>query len=57
VKFLKAMNFLNDDGDQIVLTDKGTYWLHAMEDILSIGYVSKLWGTSKQVPWPKEVVL
>jgi oxygen-independent coproporphyrinogen-3 oxidase len=57
LKILKWMNFLRDDGDQIVLTDKGTYWLHAMEDILSIDYVSKLWGTSKHVPWPKEVVL
>ena len=57
LKILKWMNFLTDDGDQIVLTDRGTYWLHAMEDILSIDYVSKLWGTSKQTPWPKEVTL
>jgi coproporphyrinogen III oxidase-like Fe-S oxidoreductase len=57
IKFLKGMNFLTDDGDQIILTDKGTYWLHAMEDILSIDYVSKLWGTSRHVPWPQEVIL
>lgn len=59
-KFLKVLgwiDFLRDDGDQIVLTDKGTYWLHALEDILAIDYVSKLWGTSKQDPWPTEVVL
>lgn len=57
LKVLKWMNFLTDDGDQIVLTNKGTYWLHALEDVLSIDYVSKLWGTSKHVPWPKEVAL
>ena len=42
-KFLKIlgwMDFLRDDGDQIVLTDKGTYWLHALKDILAIDYVS-----------------
>ena len=41
-KFLKVlgwMDFLRDDGDQIVLTDKGTYWLHALEDILAIDYI------------------
>jgi hypothetical protein len=33
------MDFLRDDGDQIVLTDEGTYWLHTLEDILAIDYV------------------
>jgi oxygen-independent coproporphyrinogen-3 oxidase len=59
-KFLKVakwLNFLTDNDDHIVLTDKGTYWLHALEDILSLDYVSKLWGTSKHVPWPEKVAL
>ncbi|MCK5156947.1 MAG: radical SAM protein [Spirochaetales bacterium] len=54
---LSFLGFLKDDGDRVVLTDRGTYWLHALEDIFSIDYVSKLWGTSKQNPWPKNVVL
>ena len=35
----------------------GTYWLHAFEDFFSIDYISTLWGTSKQEPWPEKVVL
>jgi len=54
---LSSFGFLKDDGDQIVLTDRGTYWLHAIEDLFSINYISKLWGTSKQEPWPKRVYL
>ena len=54
---LSSFGFLKDDGDQIVLTDRGTYWLHAIEDLFSINYISKLWGTSKQEPWPKRVDL
>jgi oxygen-independent coproporphyrinogen-3 oxidase len=46
-----------DDGDEIVLSDRGTYWLHVLQDLFSIEYVSRLWGTSKQEPWPQEVVL
>jgi len=57
VKPLALLGFLKDDGEQIVLSDRGTYWLHALEDLFSIQYISKLWGTSKQEPWPEKVVL
>jgi oxygen-independent coproporphyrinogen-3 oxidase len=46
-----------DDGDEIILSDKGIFWLHAFEDMFSLDYISKLWGTSKQDPWPGRVVL
>ncbi len=46
-----------DDGNEVALSDKGTFWLHALEDLFSIDYISKLWGTSKQEPWPEKVVL
>jgi len=46
-----------DDGDEVVLSDKGIFWLHAFEDLFSLDYISKLWGTSKQEPWPEKVVL
>jgi coproporphyrinogen III oxidase-like Fe-S oxidoreductase len=57
LKPLAMLGFLHDDGEQIVLSDKGNYWLHAFEDFFSIDYISKLWGTSKQDPWPEKVVL
>jgi len=59
-KYLKTLSFLGylrDDGEEVVLTDKGTYWMHAFEDFFSIDYISKLWGTSMQDPWPERVVL
>ena len=57
MKPLASIGFLEDDGEEIVLSNSGAYWLHAVEDLFSIEYVSKLWGTSKQTPWPEEVVL
>jgi oxygen-independent coproporphyrinogen-3 oxidase len=57
LRMLRLTGFAKDDGDRIVLTDKGAYWLHALEDVLSLGYVSRLWGTSKQEPWPTAVAL
>ncbi len=57
VKFLSLLGFLKEKEDQVVLSDKGTYWLHVLEDLFSIDYISKLWGDSRQNPWPMEVIL
>jgi oxygen-independent coproporphyrinogen-3 oxidase len=57
LKLLALLGFLKDDGEWIVLSDEGAFWLHAYEDIFSIDYISKLWGTSKRDPWPEKVIL
>ena len=56
-KALELVGFSTDDGQRITLTDTGTYWLHALEDLFSIAYISRLWGTSRQEPWPQKVHL
>jgi len=57
LRLLKLLGFLRDDGERIVLSDRGSFWLHACEDIASIDYISKLWGTSRRDPWPEKVIL
>ncbi len=57
MKPLSWLQFVRYHGDEVVLSDEGTYWLHVLEDLFSIQYVSKLWGTSQQDPWPERVVL
>lgn len=57
INLLSGIGYLSNGSDQIRLTDKGTYWLHAFEDFFSIDYINKLWGTAKFNPWPERVVL
>jgi len=58
IELFSLLGFIKkDDGDLIVLSDRGIYWLHAVEDLFSLNYIGKLWGTSKQEPWPKMVEL
>ena len=57
LKPLSILGFLKDNGEEVVLSDRGIYWLHAFEDIFSIDYISTLWGTSKQEPWPDKIIL
>jgi coproporphyrinogen III oxidase-like Fe-S oxidoreductase len=54
---LSRLGFLEDDGKWIRLSDRGTFWLHACEDLFSIDYVAKLWGRSRKELWPDRVVL
>ena len=60
-KYIKLFSLLDlikkDDGNEVILSDKGNFWLHSLEDLFSLDYISKLWGTSKREPWPKRVVL
>jgi coproporphyrinogen III oxidase-like Fe-S oxidoreductase len=58
IKLFSLFGFIKkDDGNEVILSDKGIFWLHALEDLFSLDYISKLWGTSKQKPWPEKVVL
>jgi coproporphyrinogen III oxidase-like Fe-S oxidoreductase len=57
MKLLSRAGILRDNGEEIILTNKGAYWLHAFEDFFSIDFISKLWGNSKSSPWPEQVVL
>jgi coproporphyrinogen III oxidase-like Fe-S oxidoreductase len=54
---LSRLGLLKSGNDRVVLSDSGTYWLHALEDLFSINYINKLWGVMKREPWPEEVVL
>ena len=57
MKLITRMGYLKNDKDQISLSDRGAYWIHAFEDFFSIDYITKLWGTSKNNPWPDKVVM
>ncbi|HEU5102989.1 MAG TPA: coproporphyrinogen-III oxidase family protein [Roseiflexaceae bacterium] len=54
---LKLCGMVTEHGDEIRLTDAGAYWLHVIQDMFSIDYVSTLWGTSRREPWPQAVTL
>jgi len=57
IEIFNRIGYLNNGNDQINLTDKGAYWLHAFEDFFSIDFINRLWGTSEQNSWPDKVVL
>jgi oxygen-independent coproporphyrinogen-3 oxidase len=57
IRSFSRMGLLRTDGDEIILNDRGSYWLHAFEDFFSIDFIGNLWGNSKNIPWPEKAVL
>lgn len=57
LKPLFALGWMQRRGDEVVLSDTGAFWLHALQDLFSIGYVGKLWTISGSTAWPKKVIL
>lgn len=57
LRLMGTLGLLRHDGDEIVLSDRGAYWLHVLQDLFSIDYISRLWGTSRTDPWPLRVEL
>jgi coproporphyrinogen III oxidase-like Fe-S oxidoreductase len=57
LRLLGRLGLLKDDGERIALSDRGAFWLHACEDLLSIEYVGELWGAARRDLWPEQVML
>jgi oxygen-independent coproporphyrinogen-3 oxidase len=57
IRLFSRLGMLRAEGDEIILNDKGDYWLHAFEDFFSIDFIGNLWGSSKNIPWPEKTVL
>jgi coproporphyrinogen III oxidase-like Fe-S oxidoreductase len=56
-KLFSMLGFTEENGERIVLSDRGAYWLHLLQDIFSIDYIGRLWGVSRTEPWPERVIL
>lgn len=56
-RLFSLLGLARETEDRIVLSDRGAYWLHALQDLFSIHYISGLWKFARQDPWPERVVL
>ncbi len=57
LRLLSLLGLLTERESELVLTDAGAYWVHTVQDLFSIDYIDKLWGTSQEAPWPAEISL
>ncbi|MBI6875116.1 coproporphyrinogen-III oxidase family protein [Clostridium aciditolerans] len=54
---LKILKMIRSEGNKVILTDLGRFAYHYVEKQYSIHYLDKLWQSSMQQPWIKELNL
>jgi len=52
-----AMRLLVDDGDRYVLTERGAFWIHLLQNYYVLNYIDKVWTTAMRTPWPGRIEL
>jgi oxygen-independent coproporphyrinogen-3 oxidase len=57
IRPLALLGLVRQNEDEVVCTHGGSYWLHWIEDLFSIDYISSLWGICSRDPWPEGVVI
>ena len=53
----ELLGLANDQGDIIVMTDKGNYWIHVLQNLFSLDFIGQMWSTCLAKKWPDEIEL
>ncbi|HEC81894.1 MAG TPA: coproporphyrinogen III oxidase family protein [Thermoplasmatales archaeon] len=53
----KLLGMAKDKGDHIVMTDKGNYWIHVLQNLFSLDFIGRVWSVCLSKTWPKEITL
>lgn len=57
LKIAELLGLLEKKHDHYALTTRGAYYFHLVEQLYTHAYISKLWQSSLQIPYPPKVVL
>ena len=53
----RGLHLLTDNGNSYVLTERGSFWIHLLQNYYILNYIDKVWATSMRDPWPARVEL
>jgi oxygen-independent coproporphyrinogen-3 oxidase len=51
------LHLLTDDGNRYVLTERGSFWIHLLQNYYVLDYIDKVWTRSRHDAWPGSVRL
>ena len=52
---MKALNMCTENDAEILLNERGAFWLHLMQNYFSLNYINKVWTVAQRIPFPKEI--
>lgn len=57
IRTLKCLHLAEEDEDDIVLNDTGSFWIHLLQNYFALNYINKVWTVAMRQPWPKAIPL
>ena len=51
------LRLVTDDGSDFVLTERGAFWIHLMQNYYVLNYIDKVWTQSMREAWPGRIEL
>ena len=59
-KIFSLFNMLGmseDTGNEVVMTDRGNYWVHVLQNVFSLDFIGRVWEACLADKWPEQVEL
>jgi oxygen-independent coproporphyrinogen-3 oxidase len=53
----RRLGMLTEEKDRYVLTERGSFWIHLLQNHYIINYIDKVWSTAMKEPWPGRIEL
>ncbi|MDD3492153.1 MAG: coproporphyrinogen-III oxidase family protein [Candidatus Thermoplasmatota archaeon] len=57
IRLLSLLGLLSDNGETLTMTDRGSYWVHVLQNLFALDFIGRVWGVCPQDPWPPRVEL
>jgi oxygen-independent coproporphyrinogen III oxidase len=57
LRILELASLAVRDGESILLTEAGAFWLHLLQNYFALSYVNTLWTVARREPWPQAVAI
>lgn len=55
--FARLLGYIARDSEGFVLTERGAYRYHAVEQAYTTAYIDRMWNISRKIPFPDRIVL
>jgi oxygen-independent coproporphyrinogen-3 oxidase len=52
---LKIMGLCKETKDEIILTERGSFYIHLLQNYFILTYINKVWTIAKKEAWPEKI--
>jgi oxygen-independent coproporphyrinogen-3 oxidase len=52
---LKILRLYRETKDEIILTERGAFYIHLLQNYFILNYINKVWTIAKQKAWPEKI--